>query len=112
MLVGCFLYARKDDSVIYENPNCRNVRGSHILFVSCGYCKTDIAEYQKEGRGNLLRMHINRIKRSSIDMSQPKKALICPNCKERLGTRITLKRGNKQVYRMIRSAFNTRERDY
>ncbi len=98
--------------MIYENPHCKNVRGSHILFVACGYCKTDIAEYQKQGRGNLLKMHIDRVKRSSIDLSKPKKALFCPNCGEQLGTKIRLKREKKDVYRMKRSTFNTRERDY
>lgn len=98
--------------MIYENPHCRNVRGSHILFVSCGYCKTDIAEYQKKGRGNLLKMHIDRVRKGSIDFTNPKKALLCPNCAERLGTKIRLKRENKYVYRMIRSTYNTREADY
>ena len=85
------------------------MKGSYILIVSCGYCKTDIARYQKVGRGNLLRMHIDRIIEAAIDFSKNHKALVCPNCNEQLGTRVTLKRKNKEVYRMIRSAFNTRE---
>lgn len=28
------------------NPNYRKVKGSYMLMVSCGYCKTDIAKYQ------------------------------------------------------------------
>ena len=34
---------------IIKNPNCRKVRGSHILEVVCGHCKTFIANYQKVG---------------------------------------------------------------
>lgn len=95
--------------MIYKNPNYRKIRGSHILIVSCGYCKTDIVKYQKVGRGNLLRMHIDRIIKSSVKMS---KNLICPNCGKKLGTKIRLKKKNKEAYRMIRSTFNTREIDY
>lgn len=77
--------------------------------VACGYCKTDIVKYQKLGRGNLLRMHIDRIIESSIDLS---KDLICPNCGKKLGIKINLKRENKQAYKMIRSTYNTRTRDF
>lgn len=92
--------------MIYKNLNCRKVKGSHILIVSCGHCKTDIVKYQKQGRGNLLRLHIDRVIEGSIDFSQN---LNCPNCGEELGIKINLKRKNKQAYKMIRSAFNTRE---
>ena len=34
---------------IYKNPNCKKVRGSHILEVTCAYCKCFIANYQKVG---------------------------------------------------------------
>ncbi len=76
--------------MIYKNPNYRKARGSHILLVSCGYCKTDIAKYQKVGRGNLLRMYTDRIIKSSIDLSKNHGALFCPNCKKQLATRVTL----------------------
>ena len=92
--------------MIYKNPNYKKIKGSHILIVSCGHCKTHIAKYQKKGRGNLLRMHIDRIIKSSVDFSRQ---LICPNCGELLGTKITLKREKKEVYKMLRSSFNTRE---
>ncbi|NLX61898.1 MAG: hypothetical protein GXZ06_05180 [Tissierellia bacterium] len=95
--------------MLYKNPYCRKMKNSFIMIVSCGYCKTDIARYQKVGRGNLLRMHIDRIIEGNIDFSKQPKALLCPNCKEQLGTRITLKREKKEVYKMLRSTFNTRE---
>lgn len=92
--------------MIYKNPNYKKIRGSHILIVSCGYCKTDIAKYQKVGRGNVLRMYVRRIIRTSTKLT---KNLKCPNCGEVLGHRIILKEKNKEAYRMIRSSFNTRE---
>lgn len=81
------------------------------MIVSCGYCKTHIAEYQKVGKGNLLRMHIDRIIKGSVDFSKNKGALHCPNCGEMLGTRMTLKGKNKEVYAMIRGTYNTRRVD-
>lgn len=91
-----------------ENPNYRKVKGSYILLISCGVCKTEIVKYQKLGKGNLLRMHIDRIIESSVNFSQE---LICPNCGNKLGSKITLKKENKEVYKMIRSSFNTKKVD-
>ncbi len=85
------------------------MKGSYLLLVSCGYCKTNIVKYQKVGKGNLLKMHIDRIIKGSIDFS---KDLICPNCGKELGRKITLKKENKEVYKMKRSAFNTKKIDY
>ena len=85
------------------------MRGSHIIIVSCGYCKTDIAEYKKAGKGRLLRMYVDRIIRSSIDLSKNQEAIFCPNCKEQLATKVTLNVKNIDAYIMIRGVFNTRE---
>lgn len=79
------------------------------MMVSCGYCKADIVKYQKVGRGNLLRMHIDRIIEASIDYN---KDLKCPNCGKLLGTKITLKKEDKEAYKMIRSTYNTRTIDF
>jgi len=95
--------------LLYKNPYCKKVKGSFLLIVSCGHCKTDIAKYQKVGRGNLLRMYIDRIIEGAVDFSKHKGALLCPNCNEQLATRTTLKRKKKEVYIMIRGAFNTRK---
>lgn len=94
---------------MHKNPNYKKIKGSHLLIISCGYCKTDIVKYQKLGKGNLLRMYIERFVESSVDFS---KDLICPNCGKKLGTKINLKKKNKEAYKMIRSTFNTRKLDY
>ena len=41
---------------IYKNPNCKKIRGSHILEVSCAYCKSYIAKYQKVGESNIVKL--------------------------------------------------------
>lgn len=90
---------------IYKNPKCRRVRGSHKLLVSCGHCKTDIAKYQKVGKGGLLRMYIDRITKSSVKLSQDLK---CPNCNRIIGSKVILKRENKEFYKMDRGNYNTK----
>ena len=55
-------------------------------------CKTDIALYQKLGKGTLLRMYVDRIIRSSVDLAGNPGALFCPNCQKQLATRVTLKK--------------------
>lgn len=90
----------------YENSSSRKIKGSYILLVTCGNCKTDIVRYQKLGKGNVLRMYINRIIESSIELTDD---CICPNCGKLLGTRVSLKKDSKEFYKMIRSTFNTKK---
>jgi len=42
---------------VFKNPNCRKVRGSHVLEVTCAYCKSFIAHYQKVGSGGFVKMY-------------------------------------------------------
>ena len=95
--------------MIYENPNHRRVKGSRLLLITCGYCKKEIAHYQKVGKGNLLRMYVPRIVRSAVDLSKKPGSLSCPKCKKQLATRVTLRRKGKDAYVMKRSAFNSAE---
>ena len=94
---------------IYKNPNCRKVRGSHILLVSCAYCKCLIAHYQKVGNSNLVKMYNDRIVDGTIDFSQYHGALFCPDCGERIATRYITKSDKKEAYRLTPSAFNKRK---
>lgn len=98
-------------AMIYENPDYRKVKNSFLLIVSCAHCKNEIALYQKVGRGGLLRMYVERIVKSSVDLSKKPRGLFCPNCGEQLGARVTLRRKKSDAYRMIRSAFNTKTVD-
>ncbi len=51
---------------IYTNPNCRRIRGSHILEVRCAHCQCFIANYQKVGESNFVKMYNDRIIDGSI----------------------------------------------
>ena len=92
----------------YKNKSCKKIKGSLPMIVSCGYCKKDIVSYQKEGRGGLINMYVNRIVSSEMDLEVEDKGLFCPNCKEQIGSRMLLKSENEEAYKMIRSSFNTR----
>lgn len=92
----------------YKNPYYRRIRKSNPMLVSCGYCKTEVAEYQKVGKGGLIRMHIERIIKSAVPITEETGALKCPNCEEILGARMNLNRSDEEVFNMVRSAFNTK----
>lgn len=99
--------------IVYKNPDCKKIRGCHILEISCAYCKHLIAYYQKAGQGNLVKMYRERIVESTIDFSdsQYHGALFCPNCSERIATRYMTKLDKKEAYRFVPSAFNKRKVD-
>jgi len=94
---------------IYPNPNCKKVRGSHVLAVSCAHCKTLIANYQKVGESNLVKMYNERIIDGSVDFSQRLGAIFCPNCNQRIATRYITKMDKKEAYRLTPSAFNKKK---
>lgn len=94
---------------LYKNPNCKRVRGSHVLEVSCAYCKAFIARYQKVGESNFVKMYNDRIIEGSIDFSQYQGALFCPGCGAQIATRYITKMDKKEAYRLRPSAFNKRK---
>ena len=98
--------ADKKTIVVIPNPNCKKVRGSHILLVTCAYCKAFIAHYQKVGESNFVKMYNDRIIDGSIDFSQYHGAINCPSCGERIATRYITKTDKKEAYRFVPSAFN------
>ena len=94
---------------IFKNPNCKKVRGSHILEVSCAYCKNFIATYQKVGDSNFVKMYNDRIIEGALDFSKYLGAIYCPNCGERIATRYITRIDKKEAYRLVPSAFNKRK---
>lgn len=77
--------------------------------VYCGNCKRKIALYQKVGRGNILRMYLNRIIESSVDLTNLPEKISCLNCKQHIADKIFLKDKNEIAYRMMRSTYNVQE---
>ena len=100
---------KKVASMIYPNPNCKKIRGSHILVVSCAHCQTFIAHYQKVGKSNFVKMYNDRIIDGVLDFSKYHGAIFCPNCKERIATRYMTRRDRKEAYRLVPSAFHKKK---
>ena len=95
---------------VVPNTNCRKVRGSHVLIVSCARCKTFIAHYQKVGDSNFVKMYNDRIIDGAIDFSKRHGAIFCPNCNERIATRYITKMDKKEAYRLVPSAFHKKKK--
>lgn len=79
------------------------------MLIFCGYCNTKLLNYQKLGKGGLMRLYIERVIGGEIDFSKNQKLLVCPKCGETLAIRTKLKRENKEVYSMIRGSFNSKK---
>lgn len=94
---------------VYINPNCKKIRNSHILIISCAYCKHFIARYQKVGESNLVKMYNDRIIEGSIDFNLYHGAIFCPNCSAKIATRYITKFDKKEAYRFMPSAFNKKK---
>ena len=94
---------------IIKNKNCKKIRGSHILEVSCGRCKTFIANYQKVGESNFVKMYNERIIDGFLDFSKTHGAIFCPTCGECIATRYTTKMDKKEAYRLVPSAFHKKK---
>ena len=92
-----------------KNPHCKKVRGSHLLEITCAYCKYYIATYQKVGETNLVKMYNERIVKGSLDFSLYHGALFCPQCGQRVATRYITKMDKKEAYRLVPSAFNKKK---
>ena len=94
---------------VYKNQNCKKVRGSHVLEITCAYCKYYIAKYRKVGESNFVKMYNDRIIEGTIDFSQYHGALFCPSCGKRIATRYITKMDKKEACRLVPSAFNKRK---
>ncbi len=93
---------------IFKNDNCKRVRNSHNLEITCAYCKTFVAKYKKVGASNLVKMYEERIEESAVDLRDYLGAIFCVNCNQKIATRYQTKRNKKVAYRLVPSAFNKR----
>lgn len=89
---------------VYDNPNCKKIRGSRLLDIYCAYCKQYIATYQKVGGSNFVKMYNDRIVKGSLDFTRYHGAIYCPNCHEKIATRYMTKMDKKEAYRFVPSA--------
>ncbi len=95
--------------MIYKNDNCRKVRKSHKLEITCAYCKQYIATYQKVGESNLVKMYNDRIIEGTINFNEYQGALYCPKCNNKIATRYITKMDKKEAYRLTPSSFHKKK---
>ena len=88
----------------YKNPKMKKIKRSHPMLVSCGVCKVPLILYQKQGIGTLLRLHIERVIESEMQLTSQN--LTCPECDTVLGHKVTI--NDEESYKMLRSNYNTK----
>jgi len=86
----------------FKNDKYKKARGgkSRLLEIICVVCQTPLFKYQKDGPGILKRLYIDRIQ----ELKDQESKLICPKCKEHLGTLIIYEKENRPAYRLFEGA--------
>lgn len=88
----------------FKYPRARKEKGNPMK-VSCAYCKTPVARYQKAGKGGLIKMQFYRILEAEIDLDKASGSLICPSCGEDLGSKADYM--GKPAFWLTRGKVNT-----
>lgn len=98
-----------------------NARGgnSHFLDLYCSKCNQHLVLYQKDGRGRLLRMYINRIfepqefslLQSRVDSKVEMPNLKCPKCNVLIGTPMIYEAEKRLAFRLIHGSFVKKKSD-
>ena len=90
----------------FKNDKYKKARGgrSKLLEIICVNCQAPLFKYQKDGPGILKRLYIDRIE----ELKNQEQKLICPKCKEHLGTLIIYEKENRPAYRLFAGAITKR----
>ena len=98
-----------------KNDRYAKSRGgnSHFLDLHCSKCNEHIAVYQKDGRGSLLRLYLDRIfapenLASLQSVTSSKSALprlCCTRCGQLVGVPMIYERENRLAFRLIQGSF-------
>lgn len=98
-----------------------NTRGgnSHFLDLFCSKCNQHLALYQKDGRGRLLRMYLDRIfepqelslLQSKIGSKAEMPNLKCPKCGVLIGTPMIYEAERRLAFRLIHGSFVKKKND-
>ena len=94
---------------LYKNPFGRKIKNSFLLEIYCGHCKEYLVLYQKVGVGNVLRMKVDRIVESTVDLRKRPQDFNCTNCRTTLGHLVRVE--DEAFYKMIRGKINTSRAD-
>lgn len=98
-----------------KNDKYVNARGgnSHFLDLYCSRCGQHFALYQKDGRGSLIRLYLDRIfdpkELSELQFKSTEKrdmpSLKCSGCDSLIGTPMVYELERRLAFRLIRGSF-------
>lgn len=103
-----------------KNDKYMNARGgnSHFLDIYCAKCGQHLALYQKDGRGSLLRMYLDRIfepqELSCLQFGgnvSNVPAFRCTKCNALIGTPMVYQPETRFAFRLLRGCFVKRKSD-
>ena len=105
----------------FKNDKYVNARGgnSHFLDIYCAKCGQHLALYQKDGRGSLLRMYLDRIfdpqELSALQSRGGDKkdipAFKCTKCGALIGTPMVYELEKRLAFRLFRGSFAKKNSD-
>ena len=92
---------------------------SRFLDIFCSACGVHIALYQKDGRGSLLRMYLDKIFAPSalaalqhrVTKKEEMSNLQCPKCYAIIGTPMLYEAESRLAFRMVRGSFIKKNSD-
>lgn len=98
-----------------------NARGgnSHFLDLYCSKCKQHLILYQKDGKGSLLRLYLDRIfepqELSALQFNVANKKNVpnfkCSKCGTLIGTPMVYEPERRLAFRLLRGSFVKRKSD-
>ncbi|MBS3141389.1 hypothetical protein J4405_04565 [Candidatus Woesearchaeota archaeon] len=90
---------------------------SHFLELFCFKCNNSLLTYQKDGKGSLLRLYLDRIiepeELTGLQLKFNKKdlpELRCSNCKNLIGIPMIYKNENRIAFRLIPCSFSKKNK--
>lgn len=89
-----------------KNDRFRSSRGgaSKVLTLGCGSCRSIIFDYQKDGKGNLIRLYLDRITNNYHNVELQSGSVKCPACSRALGNISIYKKENRVALFLERGA--------
>ena len=86
----------------FKTDKYRMARGgySRLMDIHCRECGDKLFEYQKDGKGDLRRLYLDRI----FPKYPTTKELTCPTCGEILGSLYVYEKENRKAYRLYQDA--------
>jgi hypothetical protein len=82
-----------------------------ILQISCSQCDSFLLTYRKDGAGTLLKIYLDRIIDTPVEMHIPgiqeksrMSPFVCPKCQNTVGVPMLDPSNNRLAYRVIRGS--------